>query len=142
MPRTLDKGYTEDPRPMTVPGFRILLQICYDLRFPVFSRNGNDYDLAIYVASWPASRADVWSTLLKARAIENQCFTIGANRVGDDPESHYSGDSAILDAYGRAIAACPPETECEAYAELSLAELDEFRKKFPVLNDRDIFELK
>lgn len=123
-------------------GFRILLQICYDLRFPVFSRNGNDYDLAIYVASWPASRADVWSTLLKARAIENQCFTIGANRVGDDPESHYSGDSAILDAYGRAIAACPPETECEAYAELSLAELDEFRKKFPVLNDRDIFELK
>ena len=123
-------------------GVRFLPQICYDLRFPVWARNRKDYDMAIYVASWPTSRIEAWKALLKARAIENQCFTIGANRVGDDPESHYSGDSAILDAYGRTIAACPPETECEAYAELSLAELDEFRKKFPVLNDRDIFELK
>ena len=123
-------------------GFRILLQVCYDLRFPVFSRNMQDYDLAIYVASWPASRAEVWSALLKARAIENQCYVIGVNRVGDDPESHYSGNSAVIDAYGHTVAACTPEKEDTVCAELDLAELEEFRKKFPVLEDRDIFELK
>lgn len=123
-------------------GFRILLQVCYDLRFPVFSRNMKDYDLAIYVASWPASRAEVWSALLKARAIENQCYVIGVNRVGDDPESHYSGNSTAIDAYGHTVAACTPEKEETVCAELDLAELEEFRKKFPVLEDRDIFELK
>lgn len=123
-------------------GFRILLQVCYDLRFPVFSRNIKDYDLAIYVASWPASRAEVWSALLKARAIENQCYVIGVNRVGDDPESHYSGNSIVIDAYGHTVAACTPEKEETVCAELDLAELEEFRKKFPVLEDRDIFELK
>lgn len=123
-------------------GFRILLQVCYDLRFPVFSRNIKDYDLAIYVASWPASRAEVWSALLKARAIENQCYVIGVNRVGDDPESHYSGNSTAIDAYGHTVAACTPEKEETVCAELDLAELEEFRKKFPVLEDRDIFELK
>lgn len=123
-------------------GFRILLQVCYDLRFPVFSRNIKDYDLAVYVASWPASRAEVWSALLKARAIENQCYVIGVNRVGDDPESHYSGNSTAIDAYGHTVAACTPEKEETVCAELDLAELEEFRKKFPVLEDRDIFELK
>ena len=123
-------------------GFRILLQVCYDLRFPVFSRNMKDYDLAVYVASWPASRAEVWSALLKARAIENQCYVIGVNRVGDDPESHYSGNSIAIDAYGHTVAACTPEKEEMVCAELDLAELEEFRKKFPVLEDRDIFELK
>ena len=123
-------------------GFRILLQVCYDLRFPVFSRNMKDYDLAVYVASWPASRAEVWSALLKARAIENQCYVIGVNRVGDDPESHYSGNSTAIDAYGHTVAACTPEKEETVCAELDLAELEEFRKKFPVLEDRDIFELK
>ena len=101
-----------------------------------------DYDLAIYVASWPASRAEVWSALLKARAIENQCYVIGVNRVGDDPESHYSGNSAVIDASGHTVAACTPEKEDTVCAELDLAELEEFRKKFPVLEDRDIFELK
>lgn len=123
-------------------GFRILLQVCYDLRFPVFSRNMKDYDLAVYVASWPASRAEVWSALLKARAIENQCYVIGVNRVGDDPESHYSGNSIAIDAYGHTVAACTLEKEETVCAELDLAELEEFRKKFPVLEDRDIFELK
>lgn len=123
-------------------GFRILLQVCYDLRFPVFSRNMKDYDLAVYVASWPASRAEVWSALLKARAIENQCYVIGVNRVGDDPESHYSGNSTAIDAYGHTVAACTPEKEETVCTELDLAELEEFRKKFPVLEDRDIFELK
>ena len=123
-------------------GFRILLQVCYDLRFPVFSRNMKDYDLAVYVASWPASRAEVWSALLKARAIENQCYVIGVNRVGDDPESHYSGNSIAIDAYGHTVATCTPEKEETVCAELDLAELEEFRKKFPVLEDRDIFELK
>lgn len=123
-------------------GFRILLQICYDLRFPVFSRNVENYHIAIYVALWPASRAEVWTALLKARAIENQCYVIGVNSVGDDPENHYSGQSTIINAYGKCVAECVPEKEETLYAELALTELERFREKFPVLGDRDTFELK
>lgn len=123
-------------------GFRILLQICYDLRFPVFSRNVENYHIAIYVAEWPASRAEVWSALLKARAIENQCYVIGVNRVGDDPGSHYAGHSRIMNAYGRCVAECAPEKEETLCAELTLTDLERFRENFPVLGDRDIFDLK
>ena len=139
-----DTHFSPGDKRLIVPykGWNICLQVCYDLRFPVFSRNMKDYDLAVYVASWPASRAEVWSALLKARAIENQCYVIGVNRVGDDPESHYSGNSIAIDAYGHTVAACTPEKEETVCAELDLAELEEFRKKFPVLEDRDIFELK
>ncbi len=118
-------------------GMRILLQVCYDLRFPVFARNRKDYDMAIYVASWPTSRIAVWNTLLYARAIENQCFVVGVNRVGSDPVCDYCGGSMIVDAYGRTIAACPDNEEAAVSADLDLSALLRFREKFPVLNDAD-----
>lgn len=121
-------------------GVRILLQVCYDLRFPVFSRNKGDYDLAIYVASWPDSRRHVWDTLLKARAIENQCYVCGVNRVGNDPLCQYAGGSALIDAYGRTVLDLGRET-CAGTAEIDLAKLAGFREKFAVLNDADRFQL-
>lgn len=123
-------------------GYRILLAVCYDLRFPVWSRNNQDYDLAIYVASWPAKRQLAWDTLLRARAIENQCYLVGVNRVGDDPALHYSGGSVILDSNGEILAACESEKEQVAVAEIDIKKLEEFRKKFPVLDDIDNFILK
>ena len=83
-------------------GVRFLLQVCYDLRFPVWSRSREDYDAIIYVANWPTSRQEAWRTLLKARAIENQCYVLGVNRVGTDPICQYSGGTAFVDPYGRA----------------------------------------
>ncbi|MCR4995461.1 MAG: amidohydrolase [Bacteroidales bacterium] len=118
-------------------GVRFLLMVCYDLRFPVWSRNREDYDCALYVASWPTPRVDAWSALLKARAIENQCFVVGVNRVGKDPQCEYSGASVVLDAYGHELAACTLGKECEACAELDMSALEAFRKKFPVLKDRE-----
>lgn len=122
-------------------GFRFLLQVCYDLRFPVFCRNRKDYDAILYVANWPTSRIRVWQTLLRARAIENQCFVAGVNRVGSDPACNYAGNSAIIDAYGQTLTECATETEEVASAELDLPRLQSFRKKFPVLNDGDSFNL-
>ena len=123
-------------------GIRFLLQVCYDLRFPVFSRNCLDYDAVIYVANWPTPRIDVWQTLLKARALENQCFVIGVNRIGEDPACTYSGASAIIDAYGKTIAYCNDHEEGIAIGELNIAQLLRFREKFPVLQDADDFILK
>ena len=122
-------------------GIRLLLQVCYDLRFPVFSRNKGDYDAIIYVANWPISRREVWQTLLKARAIENQCYVIGVNRVGSDQNCNYMGDSMVVDAYGRVIASCSEGMEEVAVAELDLEALQHFRQKFPVLNDADVFQV-
>lgn len=122
-------------------GVRILLQICYDLRFPVWSRNRNDYDVAIYVASWPTPRVEVWKLLLKARAIENQCYVVGVNRVGKDPDCDYIGGSAVIDPYGHIVAVCEDGKACEAEVEIDMEMLETFRKKFPVLNDADPFEL-
>lgn len=118
---------------------RFLLQVCYDLRFPVWSRNRGDYDVAIYVASWPTPRIKAWNALLKARAIENQCYVIGVNRVGSDPQFSYSGGSIIRDAYGKAIARCENDKECEISASIDMETLNKFRAKFPVLNDADDF---
>lgn len=122
-------------------GFRICPLICYDLRFPVFSRCRNDYDLLIYIASWPAVRSYAWSTLLRARAIENQCFTIGVNRVGDDPKNNYSGDTVILGFLGKPIVAAEPGVEETIVAELCLSDVDEFRRGFPAHMDADKFEI-
>ena len=118
-------------------GFRILLEICYDLRFPVWSRNHGDYDMAIYVASWPTSRVEAWKALLTARAIENQCYVIGVNRVGDDPANNYCGGSRVIDSYGRILAECADGTESLATADVYIQVLETFRQKFPVLNDAD-----
>ena len=118
-------------------GVRFLLQVCYDLRFPVFSRNRGDYDAIIYVANWPARRREVWKTLLKARALENQCYVVGVNVVGSDKVCEYVGDSVIIDAYGRIVASCTPEMVEVAMAEIDMEELQRFRNKFPVLKDAD-----
>ncbi len=123
-------------------GIRFLLQICYDLRFPVFSRNRNDYDAIIYVANWPASRSEVWKTLLRARAMENQCYVVGTNRTGNDERCTYSGDSAIIDPYGNTLAQCTPNREETAIADISMERLVHFRNKFQVLADADSFELR
>lgn len=120
-------------------GVRFLLQICYDLRFPVFSRNSaaEPYDAIIYVANWPASRIDAWQTLLKARAIENQCYVCAVNRVGEDASCKYYGGSFLINAYGNIVAQCPIEKEGVACMELDIDALTSFRKKFPVLKDAD-----
>ena len=118
-------------------GVRILLEICYDLRFPVWVRNRGDYDMILYVASWPAPRVEAWSALLKARAIENQCYVAGVNRVGTDPSCQYCGGSVVIGPYGKTIAECEWNNECEATAEIDMNSLNAFRKKFPVLDDAD-----
>lgn len=118
-------------------GVRILLEVCYDLRFPIWSRNRGDYDMILYVANWPTSRIEAWNALLVARAIENQCYVAGVNRVGKDPSCDYCGGSKIIDPYGRQIVTCAMEQECEATAEIDMESLKAFREKFPVLNDAD-----
>lgn len=117
---------------------RIMLQVCYDLRFPVFSRNHGDYDMIIYVASWPTSRIKVWDTLLHARALENQCYVAGVNRVGRDPNCEYCGNSLIISPYGEDLAVCGSGEESAMMAEIDMEMLRSFRKKFPVIDDADI----
>jgi len=121
-------------------GWRILPQVCYDLRFPVFSRNQNDYDLALYVANWPAPRALHWQALLQARAIENQAYVAGCNRVGTDGNGHqYSGDSRIISPQGEILAAGEPHQPARLDADLSLEKVREYRETFPAWRDADSF---
>ena len=116
--------------------------ICYDLRFPVWSRNCGDYDLALYVASWPVNRIVVWDLLLKARAVENQCYVVGANRVGADPVCDYTGNSAIIHPYGKAMAELRDgESGCVS-AVLDMEWLSGFRDKFPSLRDADKYHIE
>ena len=123
-------------------GFRLLLQVCYDLRFPVFSRNQNDYDAMIYVANWPAARSRIWSTLLQARAIENQAFVLGCNRVGQDGNGYvYSGDSVILNYLGEPLADLPPGDAGVLRCRLDLLALQQFRRQFPAALAADAFVL-
>lgn len=136
--RLFKKG--EEREVFSFRGIRICPTVCYDLRFPVWSRNRNDYDLLINSANWPRSRRDVWLTLLKARAIENQCFVAGANRTGTDGTgTEYCGDSLIIGPRGEIIASDTMNKECLITATVSLMELDQFREKFPVLGDGDEF---
>lgn len=123
-------------------GWRILPLVCYDLRFPVWSRNRNDYDLAIYVANWPAPRSLHWQTLLAARAIENQAYVAGCNRVGTDGNGHhYRGDSRVINPQGEIIASAEPHQATRIDAELSLTVLREYREKFPAWQDADPFRI-
>ncbi|MBW2961926.1 amidohydrolase [Mesonia aestuariivivens] len=123
-------------------GWKICPLICYDLRFPVWSRNTVDFDLLLYVANWPKKRIAAWDTLLKARAIENMCYVAGVNRVGFDGNHHeYSGHSAIYDMLGEQISTL---NEGKVFSEtilLEKAKLNETRKRFSFLNDRDEFNL-
>ncbi len=124
-------------------GWRVLLQICFDLRFPVFARNRGDYDAILYVANWPEARRYPWSQLLIARAIENQCYVAGVNRVGMDGKGiHYSGDSVVINPRGAATASVEPSHEGLATVSLEWEALEDFRAKFPVAMEADDFVLK
>jgi omega-amidase len=124
-------------------GWRILLQICFDLRFPVFARNRSDYDAMLYVANWPEARRYPWSQLLIARAIENQCYVAGVNRVGMDGKGiHYTGDSVVIDPRGGVIGQVEPSMEGSATVTFDREALEDFRAKFPVALEADDFELK
>jgi len=124
-----------------INGFRILPQVCYDLRFPVFARNRDDYDLNLNCANWPAPRKEVWMCLLKARAIENQAYAAGVNRVGVDANGiRYSGHSVIYDPRGSLLAEANNSPKILT-SKLSINTLRSFRAKFPVLPDADAFSL-
>ena len=124
-------------------GWNICLSICYDLRFPVWLRNNNiRYDLLIIPACWPHSRISVWDILLQARAIENQVYVCGVNRIGYDPTGiYYSGHSAVIDPKGKIILSTPEERETHITTTLSAEKLIAFRQKFPILQDADSFTI-
>ncbi|MBQ7622236.1 MAG: amidohydrolase [Bacteroidales bacterium] len=122
-------------------GVRFLLAVCYDLRFPVWLRNRGDYDAIILVANWPDARALAWNTLVRARAIENQCYMIAANRVGTDPACVYSGYSAMIDPYGEYVERPEPGKEAFAGGDIDLEFLSRYSQKFPVLQDADAFKI-
>ncbi len=135
------RQYTRGEQPVTVEwrGERIALFVCYDLRFPIFSRNNASapYSVALYVASWPTSRIAAWRSLLVARAIENQCYVCGVCRIGTDPACNYCGGTMAVDPKGQTIGSVDDEVGGRLTFDTDLDELKHFRKKFPVLEDRD-----
>ena len=139
-----EKVYTAGTQKLIVEylGWKICPLVCYDLRFPVFSRNVEEYDLLIYVASWPKVRTSAWDALLKARAIENVSYVVGVNRIGEDASGHnYVGHSQIVDCLGEYVVE-PQESEAIFIATLDKSKLSEIRQKFAFLNDKDTFEIK
>ncbi len=144
------KNYTPGKKRVIVEykGWKILLLICYDLRFPVWCKNnfnpqnGFDYDCIINIANWPAPRSNHWSILLMARAIENQAYVAGVNRVGKDAKgTDHSGDSALINPLGEHLSTITPFEEKTETITMERARLDDFRKKFGVANDWDKFKL-
>jgi omega-amidase len=138
------KRYSEGSERVIVQwrGWRILLQVCYDLRFPVFSRNRGDYDLALYVANWPDSRRLHWRSLLVGRAIENQACVVGVNRVGSDANGlDYSGDSLAVKADGILALDMGPDDAVSSVS-FSGPEIHQYRTGFPFATDADDFEIK
>ena len=136
--KVYEKG--EERKILIYKDIRFLLQVCYDLRFPVFSRNLCDYDVALYVANWPEKRVIAWEHLLKARAIENQCVVFGLNRIGTDGNGLlYKESSHCFFADGSEIA---QKSGNLVSAEIDMQALSNFREKFQFLADRDGFELK
>jgi omega-amidase len=122
-------------------GWNIMPRVCYDLRFPVWSRS-SDVDLQIYIGNWPAARVAAWDKLLLARAIENQCYIIGVNRIGEDGNGiPYCGHSIAIDAKGDPISKTGNESEEWIFSSLDLDSLNDFRKKFPVALDADQFDI-
>lgn len=133
----------KQPLQININGYQVAFFICYDLRFPVWIRNDktNPYDVAVFTANWPAVRSNAWETLLKARAIENQCYVVGANRVGvDDNGIEYIGLSQLVDPYGE-LMAFSRNKETILSCNFDMDSLQAFRKKFPVLHDADGFTL-
>jgi omega-amidase len=139
-----DKVYTSGKEKLIVEylGWKICPLVCYDLRFPVFARNVEDYDLLIYVANWPKPRVNAWDILLKARSVENMCYTIGVNRIGfDNNNFEHVGHSQAIDFLGNYVLE-PQEIEGVFIVELNKEKLLETRKKLGFLGDKDSFELK
>jgi len=121
-------------------GWRICPLICYDLRFPVWARNVEDYDLLIYVANWPKPRINAWDALLKARAIENMSYCVGVNRIGTDNSNHeYTGHSAIYDGLGKQLTSFNDNEEGVMIISLKKSHLNDIRSKLKFLADRDTF---
>ncbi|MDO5972374.1 amidohydrolase [Flavivirga aquimarina] len=140
-----DKVYTAGAKKLLVDykGWKIYPLICYDLRFPVWARNTEDYDVLLYVANWPKPRVSAWDALLKARAIENMSYCIGVNRVGiDGVNSEYSGHSAAYDVLGNSITSIEPGKEQTQIVTLEKRHIQAYRNKLKFLDDRDIFTLK
>lgn len=138
-----EKVYTKGTKKVIVNynNWNICLQVCYDLRFPVFVRNVENYDVILYVANWPNPRINAWDSLLKARAIENMCYTIGVNRIGEDANQlEYPGHSQIIDFLGNNMLNCESDLGvfvCELDKDQQLAT----RQKLNFLNDKDDFSL-
>ena len=147
-----DQHYTAGNKRLiaSVNGWRINLLVCYDLRFPVWSRQsfprgksvtGSEYDVLVFVANWPEKRSNAWKTLLKARAIENQCYVVGVNRVGNDGNgNYYSGDSMIIDPLGEIMYHKNDEEDIFTTT-LTKEHLDSVREKFPFWKDADNFKI-
>ncbi|TPG38752.1 amidohydrolase [Flavobacterium pectinovorum] len=138
-----NKFYTAGTQKVIVDylGWKICLQICYDLRFPVFVRNVENYDLLLYVANWPKVRTNAWDSLLKARAIENLSYVVGVNRIGLDANNYeHIGHSQVVDFLGNYILQ-PQETENVFVVELDKNVMLETRKKLDFLSDKDVFSI-
>jgi predicted amidohydrolase len=135
-----DKVYSAGEKNITIDllGWRIRPFICYDLRFPIWTRNiNNSYDVAIFIANWPERRSMHWRLLLQARAVENQCYVIGVNRVGTDGNGHpYSGDSSVVDPWG-SILFYKHQEPCIETVTLSSDVLSKCRESFPAWMDAD-----
>lgn len=144
-----DKHYNPGNKRLiaSVKGWKINLQVCYDLRFPVWARqqsstNGPEYDVLIYVANWPERRSHAWKTLLCARAIENQCYVVGVNRVGTDGNNiYYSGNSLVIDPLGQVLYHMADEEDINTIT-LTKEKLEEVRSKFPFWKDADDFKIQ
>jgi len=127
---------------ITINGIKILPLVCYDLRFPVWSRNQQDYDLMVNVANWPAPRRYVWDTLLKARAMENQSFVVGVNRIGEDGiNTPHSGGTSIINFTGETIVCAADNQQQIISTQLDFSKLEKFKQSFPAFLDADEFEL-
>lgn len=138
-----EKHYTAGSNRLIVDyrGWKICPLVCYDLRFPVFSRNTEDFDLLLYVANWPQKRAQAWDVLLRARAVENMCYVAGLNRIGQGSNGHnYSGHSQVVDSLGDYLLE-PFSYEDVITVTLDKAHLEKVRNKLGFLNDRDSFKL-
>ena len=140
-----DKHFTAGDKRTVIKykDWNICLQVCYDLRFPVWSRNvDNEYDLLIYVANWPEPRKKVWKALLPARAIENMAYVCGVNRVGIDGKGFtYRGDSMIFSPKGKKLADAGKREEITRTCTLNKSDLEELRAKFPAWKDADAFSI-
>ncbi len=142
-----DEHYTRGTGKLIVnyKGWKICPLVCYDLRFPVWSKNIKEapYDVLIYVANWPEVRSYPWKQLLIARAIENQCYVVGVNRIGEDANHfNHTGDSVIINPKGEIVSKTTANEDSTETVSISLNDLSRFRDAFPVLNDGDTFTIR